>query len=178
MIDPLIIHLRDARLDAGMTQSDLAAAAGVTSSYLSEVESGKRGCPRPATLRRLAQPLGLQPALVPLTYETAPVEACTPVAPASDPAPVASGDRADVARCERCPKPKVGPCCSSHHKELCHECYRRTHFVEVCVASCSDCAAEGLPVRLRPKKATGVARTLDVAEATADKNRDAMGATS
>jgi hypothetical protein len=27
---------------------------------------------------------------------------------------------------------------------LCHACYRRTHFVEVCVAGCPNCAREGL----------------------------------
>lgn len=51
--------------------------------------------------------------------------------------------------CERC---KIvyanGRCCSSHGKLLCHGCYRRTHFAELCVAGCASCAAEGLPVRL------------------------------
>jgi hypothetical protein len=38
----------------------------------------------------------------------------------------------------------VGPCCSSHRANLCHACYRRTHFVEICVEGCAECAAEGL----------------------------------
>ncbi|GGM52776.1 hypothetical protein ACFFX1_55360 [Dactylosporangium sucinum] len=50
--------------------------------------------------------------------------------------------------CARCTKPSAGVCCSSHGKQLCHLDYRRTHFVEVCVAGCRDCVAEGLPLRL------------------------------
>jgi hypothetical protein len=42
----------------------------------------------------------------------------------------------------------AGTCCSSHGKRLCHLCYRRTHFVDICAAGCRDCAAEGLSVRL------------------------------
>lgn len=50
--------------------------------------------------------------------------------------------------CSRCgERPAAGTCCSSHGKQLCHGCYRRTHFVEVCAAGCPLCAAEGLPVR-------------------------------
>ncbi|MEU7980497.1 hypothetical protein AB0B63_18435 [Micromonospora sp. NPDC049081] len=52
--------------------------------------------------------------------------------------------------CERCTNTAAtGTCCSSHGKKLCHLCYRRTHFVELCVAECRKCAAEGLPVNLR-----------------------------
>lgn len=48
--------------------------------------------------------------------------------------------------CERCANAlSVGACCSSHGKELCHGCYRRTHFVEVCVKGCRECAKENLP---------------------------------
>lgn len=55
------------------------------------------------------------------------------------------------ATCVRCHTTAAAPgvCCSSHGKQLCHLCYRRTHFVEVCVAGCRDCAVEELPVRLR-----------------------------
>lgn len=49
--------------------------------------------------------------------------------------------------CVRCHEtPATGTCCSSHGKQLCHRCYRRTHYVEVCVAGCADCAVEGLDV--------------------------------
>jgi hypothetical protein len=41
-------------------------------------------------------------------------------------------------------------CCSSHRKALCHGCYRRTHFVEVC--GCQRCDCEGLP-RVYPERA-------------------------
>jgi len=48
--------------------------------------------------------------------------------------------------CVRCSTPAQGVCCSSHGKQLCHRCYRRTHLVEVCVEGCKACQAEGLPV--------------------------------
>lgn len=55
--------------------------------------------------------------------------------------------------CWRCETtPAAGTCCSSHKKDLCHLCYRRTHFVEVCVAGCTECATEGLPVKLSDLK--------------------------
>lgn len=48
-------------------------------------------------------------------------------------------------RCYRCgTDPAVGQCCSTHGKHLCHSCYRRTHFVEVCIEGCELCRAEGL----------------------------------
>jgi hypothetical protein len=48
--------------------------------------------------------------------------------------------------CDRCnTSAALLRCCSSHDKNLCHRCYRQTHFVEVCVAGCSACAREGLP---------------------------------
>lgn len=57
------------------------------------------------------------------------------------------GDLREAEPCARCHDvASTGQCCSSHGKELCHRCYRRTHFVEVCVAGCEDCAREGLPV--------------------------------
>jgi hypothetical protein len=53
----------------------------------------------------------------------------------------------DLVACYRCrTKPAASICCSSHGQELCHRCYRITHFVEVCVEGCGDCAAEGLPI--------------------------------
>lgn len=55
----------------------------------------------------------------------------------------------DPTPCVRCATANaVGSCCSAHDKKLCHRCYRRTHFVEVCAAGCAECAAEGLPVVL------------------------------
>lgn len=53
---------------------------------------------------------------------------------------------AEETKCERCNnRPPVSRCCSSHDKNLCHRCYRITHFVEVCAAKCEYCAREGLP---------------------------------
>jgi hypothetical protein len=49
-----------------------------------------------------------------------------------------------VITCARCETAAVGPCCSSHNAMLCHGCYRRTHFVELCVPGCPDCASGGL----------------------------------
>lgn len=61
---------------------------------------------------------------------------------------------ADTATCARCQiEPARGECCTSHGRQLCHLCYRRTHWVEVCVEGCQDCTAEGLPVRL-PQRPT------------------------
>lgn len=59
-----------------------------------------------------------------------------------------SGDYTQVTlNCERCRATNSeGECCSSHGKQLCHQCYRRTHFVEVCVKDCAACAREGLPL--------------------------------
>lgn len=48
-------------------------------------------------------------------------------------------------RCKTVPA-AAKPCCSSHSAPLCHGCYRRVHFVEVCVEGCTDCAREGLEV--------------------------------
>lgn len=56
--------------------------------------------------------------------------------------------------CVRCRRRRHdGECCSSHAKRLCHTCYRVTHFVEVCAPSCSQCAAEGLPLIYPPLRA-------------------------
>lgn len=47
--------------------------------------------------------------------------------------------------CYRCQRSMpVGECCSSHKKQLCHGCYRQTHFVEICVDGCQDCSDENL----------------------------------
>lgn len=60
----------------------------------------------------------------------------------------------DCPSCERCKVAYAnGRCCSSHGKLLCHGCYRRTHFVELCAAGCPACASEGLPVNLYPAAA-------------------------
>jgi hypothetical protein len=56
--------------------------------------------------------------------------------------------------CIRCRTTEsAGLCCSSHKAALCHGCYRRTHFVEICVEGCSDCTREGLSVALAPRPA-------------------------
>ena len=46
-------HLRRLRNERGMTLKDMAAAAGVSSAYLSALEHGKRGRPSWALIQRL-----------------------------------------------------------------------------------------------------------------------------
>jgi hypothetical protein len=59
----------------------------------------------------------------------------------------------EVVVCEHCKTtPPVATCCHAHDKLLCHACYRRTHFVEVCVAGCAACAREGLPEIYPPRE--------------------------
>jgi hypothetical protein len=66
--------------------------------------------------------------------------------------------RTEKTSCARCATTTAaGTCCTSHNKALCHLCYRRTHWVEVCVAGCPQCAAEGLPVLLSDLTAQEVA---------------------
>lgn len=65
-----------------------------------------------------------------------------------EPSPLDQAVQAAALRCERCPTPAQGVCCSSHGKVLCHRCYRTTHFVQVCVEGCDACQAEGLALVL------------------------------
>ena len=53
-------RLRELRLDANMTQEELAAATDLTQTTISRLENGGR-LPRPKTLRRLAGALGVEP---------------------------------------------------------------------------------------------------------------------
>ncbi len=53
-------RLKKVRLKENMTQQELAAATGLTQGTLSRLENGRRR-PRPKTLRRLAEALGVEP---------------------------------------------------------------------------------------------------------------------
>src|SRR5947209_1544560 len=53
--------LRELRVAAGLTQEELAAAAGVSIRGISDLERGINVAPRPYTLRRLADALQLSP---------------------------------------------------------------------------------------------------------------------
>ena len=53
-------ELREIRLRRGLSQADLSAVTGVAEFTISEIESGKRANPRPSTLRKLAQGLGVE----------------------------------------------------------------------------------------------------------------------
>ena len=105
--DPLVAQLVAARKAAGMSQRGLASAMGTVQSHVWQLENGTQVHGAGLTvLRRWAQVFGLQPALVPLDYETAPAVACTPAgngateggpltppdAPASSPTPTDVGD--------------------------------------------------------------------------------------
>ena len=59
-------------------------------------------------------------------------------------------------RCQLCRVAvHVGQCCSFHGKNMCHRCYRVTHFVEVCVKGCTECAHENLPLIYPPTRPNG-----------------------
>jgi transcriptional regulator with XRE-family HTH domain len=53
-------ELREIRLRRGLSQADLSATTSVAEFTISEIESGKRANPRPSTLRKLAQGLGVE----------------------------------------------------------------------------------------------------------------------
>src|SRR5687768_8177442 len=53
-------ELREIRLRRGLSQADLSAMTGVAEFTISQIESGKRANPRPSTLRKLAQGLGVE----------------------------------------------------------------------------------------------------------------------
>jgi transcriptional regulator with XRE-family HTH domain len=53
-------ELRNLRLRRGLSQADLSAKTGVAEFTISEIEAGKRPNPRPSTLRKLAQGLGVE----------------------------------------------------------------------------------------------------------------------
>jgi transcriptional regulator with XRE-family HTH domain len=53
-------ELREIRLRRGLSQADLSAMTGVAEFTISEIEAGKRANPRPSTLRKLAQGLGVE----------------------------------------------------------------------------------------------------------------------
>lgn len=94
-------------------------------------------------------------------------------------------DPSEWQTCARCPKPSAGICCSFHDKELCHEDYRLTHFVEVC--GCSQCDLEGLPRILKrsqpkpdqtPARPAGPSRVYAMPDPPTDPNarvRDIKG---
>ena len=53
-------ELREIRIRRGMSQADLHEKTGVSEFTISELEAGKRTNPRPSTLRKLAQGLGVE----------------------------------------------------------------------------------------------------------------------
>ena len=55
---PFKDRLRELRKAAGLTQMDLASAAGVTLSAITQMEAGKIGSPRFDTIKALARALG------------------------------------------------------------------------------------------------------------------------
>jgi transcriptional regulator with XRE-family HTH domain len=57
--EDVLRELRNIRLRGGLSQADLSAITGVAEFTISEIEAGKR-TPRPSTLRKLAQGLGVE----------------------------------------------------------------------------------------------------------------------
>lgn len=168
-------QLKEARHAAGLTLRDISNACGIAQSTLSMAESGKRAGMRGHHLVAWAAALGFELTLTPVgPGSTSPECGPTSVTPAL-PAAVGPEDQLGVLSnlpplppkwkgedylsrhpegfpdgpCERCRnRASIGRCCSSHNKELCHRCYRVTHFVEVCSERCERCAAEQLPPNL------------------------------
>lgn len=60
-IGQFAVHLRRAREKAGLTQAALAARCGLTGSYISLMESGKKPAPSDRVVRRIATVLSLDP---------------------------------------------------------------------------------------------------------------------
>src|SRR5918998_912967 len=77
--------LRRSRLDAGLSQEELAERAGLSVNGVSALERGRRASPRPETVRMLADALGLDPGA-----RAALVAAARPELGMDDPAPPAA----------------------------------------------------------------------------------------
>lgn len=166
MTDPLITELIEARKAAGLTQRQLADRMHCVQSHVSMLEAGRTDL-QLDTLRRWAGALGLRPAWVPETAPATSVVAGNGAprlgegpadedAPASDPVSGRNGDRADVApvatRAQGGPLPTGMAIFSGEAARIARE-LNVPVFID---GDGSD---------------TAVARTLDVAEATADRNR-------
>lgn len=52
-------YLRKLRKDRSLTMDKLKEYSGVSNSYIANIETGSRGIPSPAILRKLAAPLGV-----------------------------------------------------------------------------------------------------------------------
>jgi len=52
--------LREARLNSGYSQTELAERAGVSQASIAMIETGARVSPHPRTLRKLAGALGIE----------------------------------------------------------------------------------------------------------------------
>lgn len=74
-------RLRTLRLNAGMTQEELARAAGLSAASIKRLEAGKGKRPYPGTRRRLATALGVTIADIDELRANGPDQAATPPAP-------------------------------------------------------------------------------------------------
>ncbi|MGF1472007.1 MAG: helix-turn-helix domain-containing protein [Rubrobacteraceae bacterium] len=59
-MDTVGANLRRLRLEAALTQRELATQAGVSQDLITRVENGRK--PHPTTVRKLAAALGVEPA--------------------------------------------------------------------------------------------------------------------
>jgi transcriptional regulator with XRE-family HTH domain len=63
-------QIRQLRYSKGWSPDDLAARAHISRTALYQIENGKTGLPRAATLRRLAEALGVEPEKLVMVQET------------------------------------------------------------------------------------------------------------
>jgi transcriptional regulator with XRE-family HTH domain len=63
-------QIRQLRYSKGWSPDDLAARAQISRTALYQIENGKTGLPRAATLRRLAEALGVEPEKLVMVEET------------------------------------------------------------------------------------------------------------
>ena len=63
-------QIRQLRYSKGWSPDDLAARAQISRTALYQIENGKTGLPRAATLRRLAEALGVEPEKLVMVQET------------------------------------------------------------------------------------------------------------
>ena len=88
-------RIRVLRADRDYSHAELSERAGLSRQYLSELENGKRPCPRPETLEKLAGALGVTvdqlkgraPVPVPGLYEVQAIPPVQPAPPAPEPTP-------------------------------------------------------------------------------------------
>lgn len=52
-------YLKEKRLKSGMNICELSSSSGISAAQISRIENGKRGVPKPATLKKISYALNL-----------------------------------------------------------------------------------------------------------------------